>query len=75
MKALLDTADDCTWLRETHLRDVLHVPNFASFIIEGNEDCPLRLELFKETEPTITDVPVAVYTYDANNCTYELSVD
>lgn len=65
----LDYPDDCAWLRDTHLRG-LDPPEFGSFILYGNEDCPDKAELYTSKIPTIFDTPIA--TYVANEETGEL---
>jgi len=61
MKSLFcNTVLDCNWLRETHLRGHF-APAFRSFVLKGNEDCPMVLELYGRKNATIHDNPVAVY--------------
>lgn len=52
--------EDCDWLRETALHDY-EVPAFESFILTGNEDCPLTIALYSAPQPLHTDEPVAKY--------------
>lgn len=56
-----DTPDDCRWLRETHLKSVADVPPFASFTLDGNDDCPQRITLYSSQDPRHDDAPAAVY--------------
>lgn len=60
---LLTTAEDCQWLRETHLKGFT-LPSFASFMLRGNEDCPESVGLYKSAEPTIRDEYVAHFAAD-----------
>ena len=60
MTQLLNTPDDCQWLREGHLKG-LSARSFDSFVIEGNEDSPTRIELYASVDPLITDTPVNVF--------------
>ena len=53
-------AKDCQWLRDTALRGY-DVPPFASFTLEGNEDCPLVIRLYEQTNPTIDHGAIAFY--------------
>lgn len=50
--------EDCAWLLDTALRGY-EVPIFRSFVLHGNEDCPLTIELYDSVDPTIDDQPVA----------------
>ncbi len=72
-----NTPEDVQWLRETHLSPKYArgtVPVFASYQLEGNEDCPERLTLFADVEPLVTDRPVAVFTYQDEDGTYKENV-
>jgi hypothetical protein len=54
---LYNTAEDCQWLRDTALRGY-DVPDFAAFTITGNEDCPLTIDLYTSTDPSMADYPI-----------------
>ena len=58
---LLNTPDNVQWLRTTHLKNN-QPPPFAGFVLSGNEDCPLKLELYKNAKPDYNEKPVMVYT-------------
>jgi hypothetical protein len=63
-------AEDCEWLRDTHIKSVvsaLSVPAFQSFTLEGNEDCPQVIRLYEQKEPIYTDSPIAVYVLDTDS--------
>ena len=60
-------AEDCTWLVETALRGYEAVPDFQSFTIAGNEDCPLEIYLYAVAQPLYTDEPVARYVLVTEN--------
>lgn len=66
---LLDTKEDCQWLRETHLAGHRPLP-FRSFILQGNEDSPDRLSLFASKSPRITDEPTEFFTLDRESGAY-----
>lgn len=55
-RTMIDTPEDVQWLRETHLKNY-HGPavNFASAVLEGNEDCPQAIELYVCALPFVTD--------------------
>lgn len=61
----LNSSEDVTWLRQTHLAPKScadsPLPVFASFFLHGNEDCPAKLELYRESEPTINARRASVY--------------
>jgi hypothetical protein len=48
------------WLRTTHLRGKA-LPEFASFTLAGNEDSPVRLDLYASVQPAYNVPPMAVY--------------
>lgn len=54
----LNDADDCQWLRETHLKGVT-LPSawagFRSFVIQGNEDAPHAVNLYLSPDPLLVD--------------------
>jgi hypothetical protein len=57
---------DCQWLRETHLTG-LELPEFMSFELHGNEDCPDKLLLYESIMPMYTTPPIAVYVRKDDN--------
>ena len=66
-------AEACLWLRETALRGY-DVPEFQSFVLNGNEDCPLRVALYRDADPEYDDEPVmrlALVTGADNLATYQ----
>lgn len=62
----LQFAEDCQWLRETHLK-AISFPPFRSAMIHGNEDCPQMVELFARENPLHTDLPIAIYVIGEDN--------
>ncbi len=59
----LNEPDDCKWLRETHLaakncNNANPIPDFQSFCMFGNEDCPREILLYRSRHATIGDKPV-----------------
>ncbi len=64
-----NTQADCDWLRDTHLatknwNNKLTIPDFKSFCIFGNEDCPREVLIYREDHPTIDDKPVRAMLMD-----------
>lgn len=55
-RTLINTADDMRWLREVHLPRLS--AKYKSAIIFGNEDSPVRVEVFEHRDPVVTDVPL-----------------
>lgn len=64
----LNSIADIQWLKDTHLADWLkeNPSEFASFILSGNEDCPVRLILYAERNPTIGSRAVADLIMDSD---------
>ena len=62
---LLNTGEDCDWLRSTHLK-AQTPPPFGSFLLEGNDDAPARVGLFRDTKPAYNSKPIAMYVQDAD---------
>ena len=60
---LLNTVEECDWLRATHLK-AQTPPPFMSFMLEGNEDAPLRVALFRDTKPAYNAKAIAIYAQD-----------
>ena len=59
----LNTKEDCDWLRETHLKqsnwnNANPIPDFKSFCLFGNEDCPNEILIYKENHPNVDDKPI-----------------
>ena len=48
----LNSSEDCAWLREVHLPPA---PDFQSFLMWGNEDCPQMVKLYKGKDPNFKD--------------------
>lgn len=68
-QTFLNTKEDCDWLRETHLKqsnwnNELTIPDFKSFCIFGNEDCPRELLVYREAHPTLDDKPIRAMLCD-----------
>jgi hypothetical protein len=59
MKQFLNKLEDIAWLQTTHLKHFK--TSFNSFILEGNEDCPKRIELYKKVNPSINSKPFAIF--------------
>jgi hypothetical protein len=64
-----NTPEDCDWLRDTHLKqsnwnNELVIPDFKSFCMFGNEDCPQEILIYREEHPTISDIPVRAMLTD-----------
>lgn len=54
----LNSAEDCQWLREVHLRGVplpAKYAGFQSFVLQGNEDAPHAVNLYVSADPLYTD--------------------
>lgn len=64
--SVLNDAEDVEWLKDTHLKGKSH-PDFKSFILCGNEDCPDLLELYVGEDPLFGDSPVAVFVLNNEN--------
>lgn len=43
----LETKSDMMWLAETHLPEGIEVSQYSCAILEGNEDCPNKVSLYK----------------------------
>ena len=59
--SFLQSAEDCQWLRDTHLKHLAPVPAFKSAQLWGNDDCPDKVELYAKRNSLITDRPVGTY--------------
>jgi hypothetical protein len=53
---LINSKDDIQWLKDVHVKNIDLV--FNSAILYGNEDCPIKIELFEKKEPLHTDSPL-----------------
>ena len=54
----LNSTDDVQWLKETHLNGVFlpaKYQRFASFVLQGNEDCPHAINLYVSNDPLYSD--------------------
>jgi hypothetical protein len=58
--SLLNEPNDIQWLRDVHLTGY-STPDFKSFVLHGQEDCPERIELYADRDPLVTDAPVATF--------------
>lgn len=64
-----NTKEDCDWLRETHLAErnlnnANPIPDFKSFCLFGNEDCPREILVYWEEHPTVSDTPARAMLCD-----------
>jgi hypothetical protein len=50
------TADDLKWLKETHFKNM--PKGTKCVLLHGSEDSPIEFEVFKVSQPTITDVRI-----------------
>ena len=53
---LINSKDDIQWLKDVYIKNTGLV--FNSAILYGNEDCPIKIELFEKKEPLYTDKPL-----------------
>lgn len=70
----LTGAEDCAWVRATALKGIDTVP-FASLTLAGNEDCPVRLDLYTSALPPYNEHPVAVYALEDGVLTLQPKVE
>ena len=63
---LLNTTEYCDWLRATHLKGEI-LPPFDSFLLEGNEDAPNRVALYRDAKPAYNAKPLAIYVQNADS--------
>lgn len=61
---LMDKAEDCTWLKSTHLKGAVKLPEFRAFTLVGNEDSPTRLDLYVSAKPAYNERPAVVFAVD-----------
>lgn len=59
-ETFINKAEDLQWLKDTHLKGI-ELPDFKSFLLYGNEDCPDKLELHKLKMPAVYATPVASF--------------
>jgi hypothetical protein len=69
----LNKPEDCQWLRETHLKDsnlnnANPIPDFKSFALFGNEDCPQKIIVYQAKHPTVTSQKYATANLMDNGC-------
>lgn len=60
---LMMEPSECDWLRSTHLKGI-QTPPFESFLLEGNEDAPNRLALFRAQKPAYNDKAIMSFKLD-----------
>lgn len=73
MKAeMLSSDQDMDWLWTTHLKPFVGTrKEYKSAIVYGNEDCPERIELFKQVDPHYKTKPSAVFLLQKEDLTYK----
>lgn len=59
MQIFLNSLEDIGWLLQTHLKGCNIM--FNSFILTGNEDCPDKVELFRQINPKASNKPKAIF--------------
>ena len=59
-KTFMNEPADCEWLLSTHLKRVLGVRPFASFLLVGNEDCPEAVHLYADADPLVSDESIYI---------------
>jgi hypothetical protein len=59
----LNAPEHVQWLKDTHLAGRVY-PEFASFVLNGNEDAPVSVELYSSVNPNVTDTPILVSLED-----------
>ena len=59
-KQFLNSRSDCDWLRSTALRAVPNARSikFRSFVLEGNEDSPSLIILYRDANPKFDSRPI-----------------
>ena len=53
-ETFINKPEDMLWLKETHL-DKFDIGASKSAMLYGNEDCPERIELFEDGNPSFSD--------------------
>lgn len=60
----LNKQEDINWLFETHLKNDEDIgwlkTNIKSFILIGNEDCPISIKCYSKRDPKFGDKPFLV---------------
>lgn len=57
-QAFIESADDILWLKQTALKGVIICSAYADFkfaILQGNEDAPHAVNLYKDKNPDFND--------------------
>ena len=67
-----DKPEDVKWLKETHLKGTKY--DFKSFVMQGNEDAPVRIFLFDNDNPKVCEAPMACYVTDSDMNLVEIPV-
>lgn len=63
----MNTPEECQWLRDTHLASVVGYPPFASFMLAGPNDAPVRLDLYGVRQPAYNVYPIATVSKNDEN--------
>jgi hypothetical protein len=67
-QTFLNTPADCKWVRETHLKPSNlnngPLPEFNSFCLFGNEDCPNQILAYFHAHPMVNDKGVRFMLMD-----------
>lgn len=66
-QTFMNDADSCEWLADKINQQAPGTgAMFQSAILYGNEDCPIAVDLFRDSEPLITDSfqRIALSAYD-----------
>lgn len=58
----INSDEDMKWLRDVHLPRLRD--DARSAILYGNEDSPVRIDMYSSAEPTITESPTDIYVMD-----------
>ena len=76
-ESLLDTPEDCGWLRDTHVKPfnlrLVDLPAWKSAAVVGNEDCPQQIRLYRDKSPHYKAQPIAVLDLDEGGEGYNFS--
>jgi hypothetical protein len=60
----LNSPSDCKWLQEKLYKVTNTLPLFRSFVLEGNEDYPSRVLLYRDRNPRWDVRPLAIFDGD-----------
>jgi hypothetical protein len=72
MKTFLNTFEDMDWLWTTHLKPFITTRlGYQSAVIWGNEDCPTKIELYKQLDPSYKQKPKTIYVL-TDDLTYKI---